>query len=87
MATALVVGNMIGSGVYMLPASLAPYGWNVIRHEVTGNEPGPSEDDLMAIADAVREVALKSSDENETSHIDKTQSTIGRRGHLRAIPS
>jgi hypothetical protein len=64
-----------------------PYGWNVIRHEVTGNEPGPSEDDLMAIADAVREVALKSSDENETSHIDKTQSTIGRRGHLRAIPS
>jgi APA family basic amino acid/polyamine antiporter len=30
MATALVVGNMIGSGVYLLPASLAPYGWNVI---------------------------------------------------------
>jgi len=26
MATALVVGNIIGSGVYMLPASLAPYG-------------------------------------------------------------
>jgi basic amino acid/polyamine antiporter, APA family len=26
MATALVVGNVIGSGVYMLPASLAPYG-------------------------------------------------------------
>ncbi|MDB5686673.1 MAG: amino acid permease-associated region [Rhizorhabdus sp.] len=30
MATALVVGNMIGSGVYLLPAALAPYGWNVI---------------------------------------------------------
>ena len=26
MATALVVGSMIGSGVFMLPASLAPYG-------------------------------------------------------------
>jgi APA family basic amino acid/polyamine antiporter len=26
MATALVVGNMIGSGVYMLPAALGPYG-------------------------------------------------------------
>lgn len=26
MATALVVGNMVGSGVYLLPASLAPYG-------------------------------------------------------------
>ena len=27
-ATALVIGNMIGSGVFLLPASLAPYGWN-----------------------------------------------------------
>src|SRR4051812_3441378 len=26
MATALVMGNMIGSGVFLLPASLAPYG-------------------------------------------------------------
>ncbi|HEY8546670.1 MAG TPA: amino acid permease [Acidimicrobiales bacterium] len=26
MATALVVGNMVGSGVFLLPASLAPYG-------------------------------------------------------------
>ena len=25
---ALVVGNMIGSGVFLLPASLAPLGWN-----------------------------------------------------------
>jgi APA family basic amino acid/polyamine antiporter len=28
MATALVVGNIIGSGVYLLPATLAPYGPN-----------------------------------------------------------
>ncbi len=27
---ALVMGNMIGSGVFLLPASLAPYGWNAI---------------------------------------------------------
>jgi APA family basic amino acid/polyamine antiporter len=27
-ATALVIGNMIGSGIFLLPASLAPYGWN-----------------------------------------------------------
>ena len=26
MCTALVVGNMIGSGTYLMPASLAPYG-------------------------------------------------------------
>jgi APA family basic amino acid/polyamine antiporter len=30
MCTALVVGNMIGSGVFLLPASLAPYGWNSV---------------------------------------------------------
>ncbi|MFZ0268584.1 amino acid permease [Caulobacter sp.] len=30
MCTALVVGNMIGSGVFMLLASLAPYGWNAV---------------------------------------------------------
>ncbi len=28
MATALVMGNMIGSGVFLLPAKLAPFGWN-----------------------------------------------------------
>jgi len=26
MCTALVVGNIIGSGIFLLPASLAPYG-------------------------------------------------------------
>jgi APA family basic amino acid/polyamine antiporter len=28
MCLALVVGNMIGSGVYLLPGALAPFGWN-----------------------------------------------------------
>jgi basic amino acid/polyamine antiporter, APA family len=27
---ALVMGNMIGSGVFLLPASLAPFGWNAV---------------------------------------------------------
>jgi APA family basic amino acid/polyamine antiporter len=27
---ALVMGNMIGSGVFLLPASLAPYGWDAV---------------------------------------------------------
>lgn len=27
---ALVVGNIVGSGIFMLPASLAPYGWNAV---------------------------------------------------------
>lgn len=30
MAIALVMGNMIGSGVFLLPQGLAPYGWNAI---------------------------------------------------------
>jgi basic amino acid/polyamine antiporter, APA family len=30
MCLALVVGNMIGSGVFLLPASLAPFGWNSV---------------------------------------------------------
>lgn len=28
LALALVVGNFIGSGIFLLPAQLAPYGWN-----------------------------------------------------------
>ena len=27
MCLALVMGNMIGSGVYLLPGALAPFGW------------------------------------------------------------
>jgi APA family basic amino acid/polyamine antiporter len=29
-AVALVIGNMIGSGVFLLPATLAPLGWNAV---------------------------------------------------------
>jgi len=37
MCVALVVGNSIGSGVFLLPASLAPYGLNsVITWGFTG---------------------------------------------------
>ncbi len=30
LATALVVGNIIGSGIFMLPGGLAPFGWNAV---------------------------------------------------------
>ena len=64
-----------------------PNGWNVIRQSVDVDNAGPSDDDLMAIADAVREVAqatLTSKDEDSTT---TSHSSVGRRGHLRAVPS
>jgi len=64
-----------------------PHGWNVIKQELTGNEPGPSDDDLMAIADAVREVAKRSEESPTVVGEDASHSSIGRRGHLRAVPS
>jgi APA family basic amino acid/polyamine antiporter len=30
LATSLVVGNIIGSGIFLLPASLAAFGWNIV---------------------------------------------------------
>ena len=39
-ATALVLGNMIGSGVFMLPATLAPYGgYSLVGCISPGNSP------------------------------------------------
>lgn len=63
-----------------------PNGWNVIRQERTGSEPGPTDEDLMAIADAVREVGLPAK-ASETSTSQPGIQGLGRRGHLRAVPS
>lgn len=41
----------------------------------------------MAIADAVREVASRSDDVEQTQPAEPGQNPIGRRGHLRAVPS
>lgn len=63
-----------------------PNGWTVVRelHESEGQ--GPSEDDLMAIADAVREVA-RNHQEQPSESTSPQVSQVGRRGHLRAVPS
>jgi hypothetical protein len=57
----------------------APRGWELIRLANEEIEPGPSEDDLLAIAEAVRSVI--------SNVPEPTAPTIGRRGHLRALPS
>jgi APA family basic amino acid/polyamine antiporter len=30
MSAAMVVGTMVGSGIYLLPTTLAPYGYNLV---------------------------------------------------------
>jgi hypothetical protein len=64
-----------------------PHGWNVIKHELDGQTQGPTDDDLMAIADAVREVASREIDNDAPVETSNAQQQIGRRGHLRAVPS
>lgn len=64
----------------------APRGWEVIRLQGDPRETGPSGDDLLALADAVREAArpapvARVAPEDETGH----EST--RRGHLRVLSS
>jgi len=58
----------------------APRGWEVVRHEVDPDAILPSTDDLLALADAVREAA------RPTPAIPDVPPSSGRRGHLRAVP-
>lgn len=62
-----------------------PNGWTVIRQERTGLEAGPTDADLMAIADAVREISRPPQEVSARS--TTTTPELGRRGHLRAVPS
>lgn len=62
----------------------APRGWEVLRLAVDPASYGPSEDDLLALADAVREAArpvpvVRVAPAEETGH------ESGRRGHLRVL--
>jgi hypothetical protein len=60
----------------------APRGWDVVRHEGEFEAPPPTTDDLVALADAVREAA-------RPGHYDdfpQPGHQQGRRGHLRVIP-
>jgi hypothetical protein len=63
-----------------------PNGWSVEREAISGESLGPSEDDLMAIADAVREVA-RNHQESSAPEAPANPTHVGRRGHLRAVPS
>ena len=59
----------------------APRGWEVRRLSVGRSVPGPSEDDLLALADAVREAARPA----PAPAAQEPGREVGRRGHLRVL--
>ncbi|CAB4694615.1 unannotated protein [freshwater metagenome] len=64
----------------------APRGWEVMRLAVDPAAHGPSNDDLLALADAVREAA-RPVPVDRTPPAEETGREIGRKGHLRMLTS
>lgn len=66
----------------------APRGWEVIRLAIP-DEPEPSNDDLLALADAVREVGLGYDDPGRDGDDQQKPGNgvveLGRRGHLTVL--
>lgn len=65
----------------------APRGWEVVRLAPDSEPAGPSHDDLLALADAVREAARPRPEVEELPPGQREGSTVevGRRGHLRVL--
>jgi hypothetical protein len=68
----------------------APRGWEVLR--LAPDAAGPSTDDLLALADAVREAARPLPPGREPAGQDGSADgpvgrEVGRRGHLRVLPT
>ncbi len=64
----------------------APRGWEVLRLSTDRAAPGPTEDDLLALADAVREAA-RPAPVVVTAPQAETGRETARRGHLRVLSS
>ena len=62
----------------------APRGWEVLRLAPDTSDRGPSNDDLLALADAVRE-AGRPAPPRRTAPADETGREVGRKGHLRVL--
>jgi hypothetical protein len=67
----------------------APRGWDVVRLATEFVDPGPTEDDLLALANAVREAGRPRLDAPPASAAATPEPAgtveIGRRGHLRVL--
>ncbi len=59
-----------------------PRGWEVISLNRESTTPGPTEDDLLALADAVREAGRPKPAPEPPGTVE-----VGRRGHLRVLRS
>jgi hypothetical protein len=65
----------------------APRGWELVRHDGEFAPPPPTTDDLVALADAVREAARPAPPPPRLEEHDILPGhQTGRRGHLRVIP-
>lgn len=67
----------------------APRGWEVLRLAPDPDALGPSSDDLLALADAVREAArpLPPVEHAGVGTLPAGTREVGRRGHLRVLRS
>ena len=64
----------------------APRGWEVVRLAGLLEVPQPSHDDLLALADAVREAARPRPEAVAVQvPVEASAVEIGRRGHLRVL--
>lgn len=72
----------------------APKGWELARYEGGFSSSTPDEDDLTALAEAVREAGMgergsadaASSRSVDSGHAPTQTQRTGRRGHLRVLP-
>ncbi|WP_424807575.1 DUF3499 domain-containing protein [Rhodococcus sp. 27YEA15] len=70
----------------------APKGWELVRHEGGFSTSSPDEDDLTALAEAVREAGLgdrgrsRESSDEDVRPASQNAARTGRRGHLRVLP-
>lgn len=69
----------------------APRGWEILRLAPDPRAAGPTTDDLLALADAVREAARPTPAApvpvGAPPGADDLRPQPGRRGHLRAVPT
>lgn len=71
----------------------APKGWELVRHEGGFSSSTPDDDDLTALAEAVREAGLRRrpAEPDQPGYRDNAPAAprtarTGRRGHLRVLP-